>query len=325
MTNLMLAGVSGPDGLALRDVAIPRPAPHEILVKVHAAGLNRADLNAAKGAGVATPGSLGKPIGMEWSGEIVEVGAEVSDLARGDRVACSGSGGYAQYAVTPAVRAIKLAPSFDMDQAAALPLALMTADNALRALGGLSSGDSVVVHGASSAVGQAAIRIARLMGASHITATGRNPDKRRRLGELGADLVLDSASDWTGAVRDATGGRGADVIVDMITGPQLRQTMRASAVMGRIVNVGRLGGTSAEIDLDLHSRDRISLIGATFRTRSLDEIGEIVAAVKADIWPFVERGQLSLPIDRVFSLGEAVEAHRWMADDQHFGKILLRP
>jgi NADPH2:quinone reductase len=262
---------------------------------------------------------------MEWSGEIIALGAGVEGYAVGERVACSGTGGYAEYAAAPAARAIRLSDGMDMDQAAVLPLALMTADNALRALGGMRVGDAVLVHGASSAVGQGAVQIARLLGAGHISATARNADKRERLAALGADLVLDPSGDWTGSVRAATGGKGADVIVDMITGPQLRDTMKAAAVLGRIVNVGRLGGLNAEIDLDLHSRDRLSLIGATFRTRSLDEIGEIVAAVQADIWPLVEQGRLTLPIDRVFPLTEAVEAHRWMASDSQFGKILLRP
>ncbi|WP_340314937.1 zinc-binding dehydrogenase [Rhizorhabdus argentea] len=325
MSQMMLAGVASPDGLTLQQVPVPQPDSGQILVKVYAAGLNRADLNAAKGAGVATAGSHGKPIGMEWSGEIVALGAGTTGFAVGDRVACSGTGGYAEFAVTPATRAIRLSGAMDLEQAAVLPLALMTADNALRALGSMSEGDAVLVHGGSSAVGQAAIQIARLLGAGHITATARNAEKRDRLAAMGADLVLDPANGWTDAIRSATGGKGANVIIDMITGPQLRETMMAAAVLGRVVNVGRLGGLNAEIDLDLHSRDRISLIGATFRTRSIAEISVIVAAVQADIWPLVEQGRLALPIDRSFRLADAVEAQSWMAADRHFGKILLRP
>lgn len=321
----MLAGVASPEGLVVRELPVPVARPGEVMVKVFAAGLNRADLNAAKGAGIATAGSHGKPIGMEWSGEIIALGQGVTDLAIGDHVACSGTGGYAEFAVAPAVRTIRLGPATDMDQAAVLPLALMTADNALRALGGMTAGDTVLVHGASSAVGQAAIRIARLMGAGRVIATARDAGKHARLAAMGADLALDPSGDWISRIRAATDGKGADIIIDMVTGPQLRETMQASAILGRIVNVGRLGGLEAQIDLDLHSRDRISLIGATFRTRSLAEIGEIVMRVRDDLWPFVETGELALPIDRAFALSEAVEAHRWMSSDRHFGKIVLHP
>ena len=319
----MRAAVSSPDGLVVRYVALPKPGPLDLLVKVSAAGMNRADLNAAKGGGVARPEDLGKPIGMEWSGTVVETGSDVSGFAIGDQVACSGSGGYAQYAVCDARRAIPIAPdTIEMAAAATLPLALMTAHNALT-LAGFTAGDTVVVHGASSAVGIAAIRIARLLGAGTIAATARNPEKRSALLEFGADHVFAPEPGWTEQWR-AT-GHEADVLVDMIAGPDFGETLDAMAVLGRAVLVGRLGGTRAEFDLDRIMLKRLSVIGATFRTRTIEEVAAIVDGVKADVWPHVLSGALNLPLDRQFSLEDAGKAHVLMASDGHFGKIVIVP
>jgi NADPH:quinone reductase len=327
MAETMMAGVSSEEGLVIAQVPKPAAGPGQILVAVEAAGLNRADLNAAKGAGVATKGSLGKPIGMEWAGRIVACGEGVQGHAVGDHVACSGAGGYAQFAVAESVRAIGFDPGrVPVEDAAVLPLALMTAHNALVGAGNLKPGDNVIVSGASSAVGLAAVRIAKLLGAAFVAATSTNADKRARLGKWGADLVLDPTMDsWVEAYVSATDGHGADVTVDMVTGPSLDLLMRAAATCGRIVNVGRLGGLRADIDLDYHALKRLSLIGVTFRTRSLAEICAIVEGVRADLWRHVESGALRLPIDRTFALEEAPAAHAYMSGNRHFGKIILRP
>ena len=319
MSGVMLAGVADPDGLKVAEVEIPSPGPEDLLVKVVAAGLNRADLFAA------TMGVSGQPIGMEWAGEVVEVGSAVRGFAVGNRVACSGAGGYAEYAVCNARRAIRLSNKLDLAEAAVLPLALMTAHNALATVGAMKAGDTVLIHGASSGVGIAAIRIAKMLGAKFVAATSRNAANRDRLGAFGADLVLDPAEGWAARFKDATGGHGADVTVDMVTGPGLKETMKAAALLGRIVNVGRLRGAAAEIDLDLHAVNRLSLIGVTFRTRSLDEIAEISRGVEMGLWHHVENGALRLPIDKAFPLAEAPAALDRMARNEHFGKIALRP
>jgi NADPH2:quinone reductase len=201
----------------------------------------------------------------------------------------------------------------------------MTAHNALATVGAMKAGDTVLIHGASSGVGIAAIRIAKMLGAKFVAATSRNPDNRARLGAVGADLVLDPVEGWAAQLREATDGHGADVTVDMVTGPGLKETMKAAALLGRIVNVGRLGGGAAEIDLDLHALNRLSLIGVTFRTRTLDEIADINRGVEMGLWHHVESGALRLPVDRVFPLAEAPAALAHMADNRHFGKIALKP
>jgi len=327
MTDTMRAGCASPDGLVSLRVPVPQAGGGQILVKVHAAGMNRADLVAAKGAYTPAKDTTSAPIGMEWAGEVVAVGDGVSEFRVGDLVCCSGSGGYAEFAVADTGRAIKIDPSrLSVEQASVLPLALMTAHNALVSVGGMRIGDAVLVHGASSAVGLAALRIASLLGARFVGGTSTDPAKRERLAEFGATATFDpSQANWSKAVKEATGGKGADVIVDMVTGPGLIETMKAAAVLGRIVNVGRLGGTRTEFDLDIHALNRLSVVGVTFRTRSLDEIREIVRLMKDDVWAFVESGQLALPIDRTFPLSEASQALDFMAANRHFGKLLLIP
>jgi NADPH2:quinone reductase len=294
-------------------------------VRVRAAGLNRADLNAAKGTGVASKASLGKAIGMEWAGEVVSVGDAVSDFGPGDLVMCSGTGGYAEYAVADVGRTLSLDGSgLTLEQAAVLPLVLMTAHDAIVTNGRLAAGDVVLIHGASSAVGIAAMQIAKAHDAAIIIGTSTSVTRRARLPEFGADAVVDPThSDWADQVLAATGGKGADVIIDMVSGLSINATMKAAAVRGRLVNVGRLGGVMADFDFDLHSFKRLEYIGTTFRTRSVEEVHEIVRRVRADLWDEILSGRIGLPIDRRFPLDEARAAHAYMTTNAHFGKILL--
>lgn len=323
MTGMMKAGVSTPDGVAVREVPRPVPGPGQVLVRVAAAGLNRADLDVARGAGVADPTSLGKPVGMEWAGEVVETGDAVTGVRPGDRVMCSGSGGYAEYAVADMGRTLPLG-GLDVDQAAVLPLALMTAHDALVTNGRLRAGEAVLVQGASSAVGLMALQIARLKGAAVIIGTSSDTERRRRLAGFGATLALDARREgWTDAVLAATGGQGVDLVVDMVSGPLVNPTMTVTAVRGRMVNVGRLGGTTADFDFDRHAARRIDYIGVTFRTRTVDEVRAIVRRVREELWDAVQSGALSLPIDRRFTLDDAPAAHAHMRANAHFGKILL--
>lgn len=327
MSELMNAGCASADGLVLKRVPVPTPGPDQLLVKVRAAGINRADLVAAKGAYSVSKDAADAPIGMEWAGEIVAVGANAGPFAEGDFVTCSGSGGYADYAVADKGRAIKFDPRrIPIEQAAVLPLALMTAHNALVTVGAMRRGDTVLVHGASSAVGLTAIRIAKLLGAGLVAGTSSNAAKGGRLSEFGADIAIDSSQDsWSAAFKEANGGQGADVIIDMVTGPHFSETMKAAALLGRIVNVGRLGGASTDFDLNLHALNRLAFLGVTFRTRSLTEVRQIATTMKRDLWSFVESGELSLPIDRSFPLARADEALAVMASNDHFGKLLLVP
>ncbi len=322
----MKALVLGPEGPALQQVAVPVPKPDEVLVKVRACGLNRADLGMAAGHRHGAAGGAGAVLGLEFAGEVTQVGARVRGLREGDRVMCSGSGAFAEYAVADWGRTTPIpSAAMSFEQAATLPVALQTMHDAVVTHGQLVPGGTVMIQGASSGVGLMAMRIAKLRGASLVVGSSTNPARRARLAEFGADLAVDSNDPgWVDQVLAATDGRGVDLIVDQVSGAQMNQNLRATRVLGRIVNVGRLGGMRAEFDFDLHALRRITYVGVTFRTRSVEEVREINARMRADLGVAIETGRLTLPIDRSFALDDAIAALAHMKANQHFGKVVLR-
>jgi NADPH:quinone reductase len=320
----MKAGIATDKGLAMRDIAQPKPKSNEVLVRVRAAALNRADLATARGVPHGSHGGIGAAVGLEWAGEVIETGPEVTGYRPGERVMCSGTGGYAEYAVTDWGRVNPIPEGMSFEQAATLPVALLTLHNALITAGRLRRGESVMIQGASSGVGLMGLQIAKLMGAKLVIGSSTNNARRARLKDFGADLAVDTRdAAWVDAVLAATGGKGVDLVVDMLSGPVAVQSMKATAVLGRIVNVGRLAGMKAEFDFDLHALRRIEYIGVTFRTRTLEEVREISRRMSADLWDAVTAGKLKLPIDRRFPLDEAVAAQTHMRENRHFGKIVL--
>lgn len=322
----MKAVVVTQTGPAIAQIAVPVPKPNEVLVKVRACGLNRADLAVASGHRHGTVGGPGTVVGMEWSGEVLEVGAQVpAGLRPGDRVMCSGGAGFAEYAVADWGRVIALPSALtSFEQAATLPVGLQTMHDALITHGQLAPGGTVMIQGASAGVGLLAMQIARWRGASLVVGSSTDPVRRSRLTEFGAHLAVDSRDPgWVEQVLQATGGRGVDLIVDQISNGVANQNMAATRVLGRIVNVGRLGGSRGEFDFDLHALRRISYIGVTFRTRSVEEVREICTRMQADLGEVIAAGKIGLPIDRVFPLDEAPAALAHMKENKHFGKVVL--
>ncbi len=321
----MKAAVVAESGVAIRDVPKPAPGPAQVLVKVHAAGLNRADLIMASGRMHGSAGGAGAVLGLEFAGEVVEAGPQVEGIKVGDRVMCSGAGGYAEYAVADFGRTARIpANNMTFAQAATLPVALQTMHDAVVTNGRLKEGETVLIQGASSGVGLMGLQIAKLKGARLVIGSSTNATRRARLKEFGADLAIDSKSPgWADEVVKATGGKGVDLIVDQISASVANDNLKAAAVRGRIVNVGRLGGFKGEFDFDLHALKRIDYIGVTFRTRSVEEVREINRRMRADLWQAVEAGKLALPIDRTFPLDEAAAALAHMKANNHFGKIVL--
>ena len=321
----MKAAVATENGLEIRDIPQPKPKPFELLVKVKAAGLNRADLAAARGKG--GHGATGATVGLDWAGEVVEVGAEAKGgFKRGDRVMCAGAGGYAEYAVCDWGRVVHIPDDLAFEHAATLPVALGTMHDALVTNGRLKAGESVLIQGASSGVGLMALQIAKLLGARLVVGTSTNAERRARLKEFGADLAVDTTEpNWPDLVLKATDGQGVDLIVDQVSGSLMNGNMRAAAIRGRIVNVGRLGGGKAEFDFDLHAQRRITYIGVTHRTRSVDELREETRAMWADLADAVKSKKLSLPVEKTYPLDQAKAAQEHMRANQHFGKILLVP
>jgi NADPH2:quinone reductase len=321
----MRAAVIGEKGVEVRDVPQPKPGAAQVLVRVKAAGLNRADLIMASGRMHGNTGGAGAILGLECAGEVVEVGSDVRGVKPGDRVMCSAPATYAEYALADWGRVHTIpANNMTFTQAATLPVALQTMHNAVVTAGRLKAGEAVMIQGASSGVGLMAMQIAKAMGARFVVGSSTNAERRARLTEFGADLAVDSRDPgWADKVLEATDGKGVDLIVDQISGYVANDNLKATRVLGRIVNVGRLGGFKGEFDFDTHALRRIDYIGVTFRTRSVEEVREINRLMRQDLWEHVESGKLALPIDKTFLLDEAAAALDYMKSNAHMGKIVL--
>lgn len=320
----MRALVSSHEGPRLTTMERPSPGPGQVLVRVHAAPLNRADLAMLKGASHGQVGGAGAPLGLEWAGEIAAVGEGVVDWKAGDRVMGAGGGAFADYTLGYAAFIYPVPSKLSFVEAATMPVAIQTMHDAIATNGALQPGQSVLVQGASSGVGLMGLRIARELGAGIVIGTSTSAEKRERLAEFGADLALDSGNEgWVAKVLEATGGKGVDLVIDQLAGPLFNDTMRATRIGGRIVNVGRMAGESASIDFDLHSMRRISYVGVTFRTRSGREVAEVVQRTRSALGGALSEGRLTLPIDSQFPLTGWAQAFEKMVANRHFGKIIL--
>ena len=321
----MRAYVYGANGPVITDVAKPAPKGTQVLVRVRACGLNRADLGMTKGHAHGGAGGVGTVLGMEWAGEIAEVGPDAKGVKAGDKVMGSGGAAFAEYALADHGRLFRTPSNMNFEEAATLPIALATMHNAVVTNGALQPGQTVLIQGASSGVGLMALQIAKLKGAKIVIGSSTDPTRRGRLKEFGADLAVDSSDPgWVDEVLKATNGEGVDLIVDQVSGKVASQNLAATKIKGRIVNVGRLGGTRAEFNFDLHAARRITYIGVTFRSRSIEEIREIFDEVRKDIWPAVESRKLQLPIDKVYPFAEIGRAFEHMEANKHLGKIVVR-
>ena len=320
----MKAYVYGAGGAEITDVAKPSPKGAQVLVRVRACGLNRADLGMTKGHAHGSAGGVGTVLGMEWSGEIAELGPDAKGVKVGDKVMGSGAAAFAEYTLADHGRLFRSPTNMNFDEACTLPIALTTMHNAVVTVGGLKAGQSVMIQGASSGVGLMGLQIAKLKGAKLVVGTSTDPVRRARLKEFGADLAVDSSDPgWVDSVLQATSGDGVDLIVDQISGKVASQNLKATKIKGRIVNVGRLGGARAEFNFDLHAARRIDYVGVTFRTRTIEEVREIFDEVRKDLWGAVESRKLQLPIDKVFSFDEIGKAFEHMEANWHLGKIVV--
>ena len=282
----MKAAVVTEGGLEVREVEKPGPAPSRCWCACAPQASTAPTCRWPSGSSHGAIGGAGTIVGLEFAGEVEAVGSAVTAVKAGDRVMATGSGGYAEYAVADWGRASPIpANNMSCEQAATLPIALQTMHNALVTAGRLKAGETVLIQGASSGVGLMGLQIAKLKGARFVIGTSTNAARRERLKEFGADLAVDTTKpNWSEEVLAATGGRGVDLIVDQVSASVANENMKAAAVLGRIVNVGRLGGFKGEFDFDLHALKRIDYIGVTFRTRSVEEVRDIVQAMRADLW-----------------------------------------
>ena len=322
----MKAVVVTEEGVRVQNVETPKPKENEVLVKVFACGLNRADLVVADGGAHGASGGPGTIVGMEFSGEIIELGSNVRNYSIGDRVMCSGTSAWAEYAIADHGRVIKI-PNNNMDyiKASTYPIALATMHNAIITAGNFAKGQSILIQGASSGVGLMGLQISKYLGAKIVIGTSTKPDKFEKLKSFGADFVLNSKDpDWVDQVLSATDNKGVDLIIDQLSGYTVNQNMMATKVKGKIVNVGRLAGGITEFNCDLHALRRINYEGVTFRTRSIQEIRDVYSNMWNDFEKIVVSGELSLPIEKVFDFNDVGKALDYMRENQHFGKLVLK-
>src|SRR3977135_139883 len=320
----MKAYVYGADGAAITDVAKPAPKGTQVLVQVRACGLNRADLGMTKGHVHGSAGGAGSVLGMEWAGEVAEVGPDATGVKLGDKVMGSGAAAFAQFTLADHGRLFHIPQGMSFEDAATLPIALTTMHNAVVTNGALQAGQSVLIQGASSGVGLMALQIAKLKGAKTVIGSSTDAHRRGRLKEFGADLAIDSSDPgWVDQVLKATNGEGVDLIVDQVSGSVANQNLKATKVKGRIVNVGRLGGTHADFNFHHRAALHIQYVGVPFRPRTIEEVREIFDEVRKDIWPAVESRKLQLPIDKVFAFDDIGKAFEYMEANKHLGKIVV--
>jgi NADPH:quinone reductase-like Zn-dependent oxidoreductase len=319
---MLIRSSDGGATLEMGEVDPPTLGPTDVRLRVRAASVNRADLLARAGRYPAAGGAIA---GMDAAGDVLAVGADVHGFAPGDRVMAMVSGGLAEEVVLPAAMAIPIPRAWSYVEGAAAVLGLMTEHNALATAGRMARGETVLVHAVTAGVGTQAVQVARCLGAGRIFGTSRSAAKAGAVEKLGLDELIDtSEQDFAERVLDATDGAGVDVIVDHVGGPYLAQNIRAAAIRGRIVGVGRLGGAEGVLDMEELARKRIELIGVTFRTRTPAEKADVVAALRAGIDIDGAADALRPIVDRTLDWTRALEAQTELGRNAHVGKIVLQ-
>ncbi|KPK91632.1 MAG: hypothetical protein AMJ94_06915 [Deltaproteobacteria bacterium SM23_61] len=320
--------IPGKEGgtLEMRGVPEPKPGAGQILLRVKATALNRADLYQRQGLYPTRtdPGSSLIIAGLEAAGEVADLGEGVGGLKVGDHVMALCTGSYAEYVVFDHRLAVPIPDRLSWEEAATIPVSYNTEHNALITSARLKPGESVLINAASSGVGVAAVQIAKLFGARPVMGTGSSPEKLQALAGLGMDVGVNYRTEnFADAALAATKGAGVNVIIDHVGAPFLKDHLRCMALGGRLVSVGRLAGRVGELDLDFLALRRLHLIGVTFRTRTLEERIAVTRACAADLLPAFADGRLKPIIHRVYPLHQALEAQAYMASNAQLGKIVL--
>lgn len=312
--------------LQVEEIPEPTTGPDDLLVRVHVAGVNRADLIQRQGR-YPQPGKAPavEVPGLEYAGEVAAVGERVEGFAEGDRVmGLLPGGGYAEYVTTPSRLAVHVPESLSWAEAGGTPEVYITAHDALLQCG-LTAGESVLVHAAGSGVGVAATQIAKAMGASLVIGTAGSAEKIEAAKKLGLDLGVNyRTQDFADEVMKATGGRGVDVLLDVIGADYWAQNMRSLAMLGRMVIVGMMSGSKVDVDLSVFSRKRLQVRGTALRARPLEYKGLATRQFEKSVVPHLASGRIAVPVDRVFPLADAKAAHEHIAANANFGKVVLQ-
>lgn len=324
MRCIEIKSPGGPEQLTLTERPLPVPKNGEVLIAVHAAGVNRPDIVQRQGLYPPPPGASDLP-GLEVAGEIIAHGPGVETPKIGDHVcALVAGGGYAEYVTAPATCCLPIPRGLSLEQAAAIPETYFTVWHNVFERGGLKSGDSFLVHGGTSGIGTTAIQLAKAFGAFVVTTAG-NDEKVAACQSLGADLAINyRTTDYVEAIRSTAPGGGVDVVLDMVGGSYAARNIRCLKPDGRLVSIAFMGGSKAELDLLPIMVKRLTLTGSTLRPRDVTFKGALAAALKAQVWPLLEAGRVKLVMDQTFPLAQAADAHRRMESGAHIGKIVLR-
>jgi putative PIG3 family NAD(P)H quinone oxidoreductase len=312
-----------PEVLVPVERPIPKPAADEVLIRVAAAGVNRPDVFQRRGRYAPPPGASDIP-GLEVSGVIDKVGSLVTGWRAGDEVcALVTGGGYAEYCVAPAPQCLPVPRGMTVVTAGAIPETFFTVWTNVFQRGRLQRGESILIHGGSSGIGTTAIQLARAMG-GRVFATAGSAEKCAACERLGAERCIDyREGDFVAAVRALTGGRGVDVILDMVGGDYFARNIEALAVEGRLVEIATLHGVKAEVNLQTIMGRRLTVTGSTLRPRPVAEKGAIAVELRQQVWPLLESGAVTPIVHATYPLRDAAEAHRVMESSAHIGKLLL--
>jgi putative PIG3 family NAD(P)H quinone oxidoreductase len=323
MTAIEISTPGGPEALTPVRRPVPQAGMGEVLIEVAAAGINRPDLLQRLGFYPPPAGASDLP-GLEVAGKVVGLGFGAHGFEPGDEVcALLAGGGYAQYAVAPAAQCLPVPKGLSLVEAASLPETFFTVYTNLIERARFKAGDVVLIHGGTSGIGVTAIQMAHALGGK-VFATAGSFDKAHACESLGAARGINyKLEDFVEIVRQATGGHGADIIIDMVGGDYVQRNIACAAVDGRIVNIAFLQGSRVEVDLNQVMRKRVTLTGSTLRPRSVAEKGAIAHELKRGIWPLIERGAIKPVVYKTFPLAQAADAHRLMESSEHIGKIVL--
>lgn len=323
MTVIEISEPGGPEVLIPASRPVPLPGPQDVLIKVAAAGVNRPDVIQRAGHYPPPPGATDLP-GLEVAGRVAARGDRVRDIDVGDSVcALTPGGGYAQYCLAPAAHCLPLPKDYDMTRAAGLAETAFTVWHNVFQRGGLVAGETFLVHGGSSGIGTTAIQLAREFGARVFTTAG-SAEKCRFCESLGAERAIDYRNeDWPAVLRDIVGRDGVNLILDMVGGAYIQPNLRALALEGRLVMIGFLGGSKAEIDFARMMVRRQTITGSTLRAQSDAAKAAIARELRAKVWPLLDSGAIAPVIHETFDYRAAADAHILMESSAHTGKIIL--